>query len=66
MRAVVQRVTHARVTVEDRVVGEIGRGLLVFVGVEREDAAADLEYIVSKVRDLRIFDDEGDEAGARA
>lgn len=63
MRAVVQRVTHARVTVDRRVVGEIDRGLLVFVAVEREDAAADLEYIVSKVRDLRIFDDEGDAGG---
>lgn len=44
-------------------IGEIAHGLLVFVGVEQEDAAADVEYIAAKVRDLRIFDDEGDEHG---
>jgi D-tyrosyl-tRNA(Tyr) deacylase len=65
MRAVVQRVTHARVTVDTRVTGEIGRGLLVFVGVEIGDDAADLDYLVSKVRDLRIFEDEGDATGRR-
>ena len=65
MRAVVQRVTHARVTVDTRVTGEIGPGLLVFVGVETGDDAADLDYLVSKVRDLRIFEDEGDATGRR-
>ncbi len=65
MRAVVQRVTRARVTVDDRETGAIGQGLLVFVGVEKGDAASDLEYIVSKVRDLRIFEDEGDDAGRK-
>ena len=63
MRAVVQRVASARVTVGDRVIGAIARGLLVFVGVEKDDAAGDVEYVVSKVRDLRIFDDEGDDHG---
>jgi D-aminoacyl-tRNA deacylase len=63
MRAVIQRVARARVTVGDRLVGEIGHGLLVFVGVETQDGPADVEYIVSKVRDLRIFEDEGDDAG---
>jgi D-tyrosyl-tRNA(Tyr) deacylase len=58
MRAVVQRVTAARVRVGDRTVGEIERGLLVFVGVADDDAPADVEYIVNKVRDLRIFDDD--------
>ena len=58
MRAVVQRVTSARVRVGDRTVGEIGRGLLVFVGVADDDAPADVQYLVSKVRDLRIFDDD--------
>jgi len=57
MRAVVQRVTSAAVTVEARKVGEIGHGLLVFVGVEREDGAADADYIGGKVRDLRVFED---------
>ena len=65
MRAVVQRVTHARVTVADRVTGEIAQGLLVFIGVEKHDAVADIEYVVSKVRDLRIFEDEGDEHGRK-
>lgn len=63
MRAVVQRVASARVTIDERVVGAIAHGLLVFIGVEKEDAAADVEYIVSKVRDLRIFEDEGDAHG---
>lgn len=58
MRAVVQRVTSARVRVGTRTVGEIGHGLLVFVGVADDDAPADVQYLVSKVRDLRIFDDD--------
>jgi D-tyrosyl-tRNA(Tyr) deacylase len=60
VKAVVQRVTSASVAVDGRVVGEIGRGLLVFVGVERGDAAADVEYIAAKIRDLRVFPDPGD------
>ena len=58
MRAVVQRVASARVTVGTRVTGEIGKGLLVFVGVEAGDGPADVHYTSSKVRDLRIFEDE--------
>jgi D-tyrosyl-tRNA(Tyr) deacylase len=65
MRAVVQRVSHARVTVGERVTGEIGRGLLVFIGIERDDGPADVEYIAGKVRDVRIFEDEGDAEGRR-
>ena len=57
MRSVVQRVTFARVRVDDRVVGEIGRGLLVFAGVEKGDGADDIAYIAGKVNDLRIFED---------
>lgn len=57
MRAVVQRVTSARVTVGDRVTGEIGSGLLVLLGVDQGDGPTDLQYIASKVRDLRIFVD---------
>ena len=74
LRAVVQRVTSARVTVDDRVTGEIGAGLLVLLGVEQGDGPADVQYIASKIRDLRIFaDDAGkmnlsvlDRQGARA
>jgi len=57
MRAVVQRVTFARVRVDDRTVGEIGRGLLVFAGVEKGDGPDDIAYIAGKVRDLRLFED---------
>jgi D-aminoacyl-tRNA deacylase len=65
MRAVVQRVTQARVTVGERVTGEIGAGLLVLVGVEQGDGPADVGYVASKIRDLRIFEDEGDETGRK-
>jgi D-tyrosyl-tRNA(Tyr) deacylase len=65
MRAVVQRVTSARVLVEGRVTGEIGQGLLVFLGVEQGDGDADLDYIVNKVRDVRIFEDDGDASGRK-
>jgi D-tyrosyl-tRNA(Tyr) deacylase len=58
VRAVVQRVRSASVTVEGSVAGEIGAGLLVFVGVGDGDGPADVEYIVSKTRELRIFPDE--------
>jgi D-tyrosyl-tRNA(Tyr) deacylase len=65
MRAVVQRVRAARVTVDDREVGAIAHGLLVFVGVEKGDGPEDVAYTATKIRDLRIFDDEGDEAGRK-
>src|SRR5882672_7125645 len=58
MRAVVQRVTRASVTVEDEVVGEIKQGLVVLLGVARDDSEADAEYLASKIASLRIFDDE--------
>lgn len=57
MRAVVQRVVSAAVTVGADKVGQIDRGLLVLVGVERGDGAPDVQYIASKVRELRIFED---------
>ena len=58
MRAVVQRVTEASVTVENEVVGAVGPGLMVLIGVKKEDTDKDLKYIVEKVQNLRIFDDE--------
>lgn len=63
MRAVLQRVRHARVEVDTRVVGAIDHGLLVLVGVEQGDGADDVSLIAGKIRDLRIFDDEGDAGG---
>lgn len=58
MRAVVQRVSRARVTVGNEVVGEIGRGLLVLLGVGKEDTEADADYLAEKIAGLRIFEDE--------
>ncbi|MDI6869981.1 MAG: D-aminoacyl-tRNA deacylase [Bacillota bacterium] len=58
MRAVVQRVKRAQVTVDGRVVGKIGRGLCVFLGVARGDTAEDARYLAHKVAELRIFPDE--------
>jgi D-tyrosyl-tRNA(Tyr) deacylase len=58
MRAVVQRVTSARVTVSERVTGEIAGGLLVLLGVEQGDGPQDVHYCASKIRDLRIFPDD--------
>ena len=60
MRAVVQRTTEASVTVEGEVVGEIGRGLVVFLGIEEGDTQADMTYICDKVTGLRVFDDENE------
>lgn len=58
MKVVIQRVQHASVEVEGKCVGDIGKGMLVLHGVEVEDTAEDLEYIVKKTINLRIFDDE--------
>jgi len=57
VRAVVQRVLRASVTIGDRTAGQIDRGLLVFVGVERGDGPADVNYIAGKIRELRLFED---------
>ena len=58
MRAVLQRVSRARVTVGDETVGEIGRGLLVLLGVGRSDSEADADYLAEKIAGLRVFEDE--------
>jgi D-tyrosyl-tRNA(Tyr) deacylase len=58
MRAVVQRVSRASVTVDTRTTGEIGRGLLVLFGAGAGDGPADLAYIVDKITNLRIFPDD--------
>jgi D-tyrosyl-tRNA(Tyr) deacylase len=57
MRAVIQRVKSAQVFVDDRLTGKIGNGLLVFVGVGKGDNESDISYVVSKLPDLRIFED---------
>lgn len=58
MRAVVQRVSSASVTVDDRTVGQIGPGLLVLLGVSTTDASADADYLAEKIAGLRIFEDD--------
>lgn len=60
MRAVVQRVTRAKVTVADETTGEIEHGLVVLLGVARDDSMDDVEYLAAKIAALRIFDDEDD------
>jgi D-aminoacyl-tRNA deacylase len=58
MRAVIQRVSEARVTVAGSVLGEIGPGLLALLGVAKPDTAADAEYLAEKILNLRVFPDE--------
>ena len=58
MKAVIQRVTRASVTVEGRVIGQIRAGLVVLLGVARGDAETDVTYLVEKIPALRIFSDE--------
>ena len=58
MRAIIQRVTRAKVTVEREVVGEIGAGLVVLLGVARDDTEQHARYLVEKIAALRIFDDD--------
>jgi D-tyrosyl-tRNA(Tyr) deacylase len=65
MRAVVQRVKEAHVSVEDEIVGSIEQGLVVFLGVERGDAEEDADYLASKIVNLRIFGD-GERAFSRS
>jgi D-tyrosyl-tRNA(Tyr) deacylase len=57
MRAVIQRVTRAKVEVGEETVGNIGAGFLVLLGVRKDDSAADVDYIADKMVNLRIFED---------
>ena len=59
MRAVIQRVGRAKVTVGGEITGEIGRGLLVFLGVGSEDTTDDADYLADKTVGLRVFEEEG-------
>jgi len=58
MRTLVQRVSRGSVAVDDKVIGRIGRGLVVLVGVKNNDSEADAEYVANKIINLRIFKDE--------
>lgn len=57
MKALIQRVSEAKVDIEGNTVAKIGKGLLVFLGIEKGDTEKDLEYLVRKVPHLRIFED---------
>ena len=58
MRAVVQRVKNSKVTVNGEITGQIGRGLMVLLGVGRGDSDTDIDYLAEKIINLRIFEDE--------
>ncbi len=60
MRAVIQRVTGAKVEVDGKIVGQIDKGILAYVSVGRDDTAKDAEFIADKLANLRIFADEND------
>lgn len=60
MRAVIQRVTDAKVTVDKKIIGEIANGLCVFLGVGKDDTEVDLKFIAEKIVNLRIFSDDND------
>ena len=60
MRAVVQRVTSSKVTVDNRLVGSIDRGFNILIGISNDDTIEDLKYIKDKVLNLRVFEDEND------
>ena len=60
MRAVLQRVDSAKVTVSNCLISEIGKGILVFLGIEKGDCEADADYLLEKIIHLRIFEDENE------
>ena len=58
MRALLQRVTHASVSVDDQVIASIGPGLLILLGIEHEDGEEQAQFLANKTADLRIFEDQ--------
>ena len=58
MKAVIQRVTHSSVTIDNKIVAEINTGLLVLLGIEETDTQEEMDWLVSKIINLRIFNDE--------
>ncbi|TDO84450.1 D-tyrosyl-tRNA(Tyr) deacylase [Halanaerobium saccharolyticum] len=66
MRAVVQRVKSAKVEVESEITGEIDSGLLVFLGIGKEDTQNDADYLLEKIINLRIFEDEDEKLNLSA
>ncbi len=60
MKAVIQRVSHSSVTIENKIVAEIQKGLLILIGIEEADLQEDIVWLTSKIANLRIFGDEND------
>lgn len=60
MRAVIQRVNRASVTIQNKIISEIGKGLLVLIGIEDSDNEADIEWLCNKIVQLRIFNDSNE------
>ena len=60
MRAVIQRVTHANVTIDGKINGQIDQGYLILLGVCNEDSLEDVDWLVKKIANLRVFNDEND------
>jgi len=58
MRVVIQRVTKAEVQVSEKTIGKIGNGLMILVGIENADTQSDIDWLVHKIKNLRIFNDE--------
>ena len=58
MKAVIQRVKQAKVTVGDEITGEIQKGILIFLGVAKGDSETEADYLVNKIAQLRIFEDD--------
>ena len=58
MRAVIQRVSQAKVVVDENTVGQIGKGFMILLGVHEQDTQADVDYLVGKISKLRVFEDE--------
>ena len=58
MRALIQRVSHANVTVDGRITGQIGRGFVVLLGVTHADGRAEADWLAGKIAGLRVFDDD--------
>ena len=60
MKAVIQRVSHSSVTIDNKIVAEIQKGLLILIGIEEADSQEDIIWLTSKITNLRIFGDEND------
>jgi len=58
MRVVIQRVTQAKVEVDRQIIGKIGQGLMILLGIENADTQEDIDWLVHKIKNLRIFNDE--------